>query len=122
MAPVTGPEIMTAAGFILFVLGTVWGAWRYVESKIEKVRTASQETADKVRAESGRQIDAAVAHARLVQAQLAEHKLHVAETYVTKQGLREYTDPIMEAISGVRASIDRLSTRVDQKFDRENGR
>ncbi|MCS0462933.1 hypothetical protein [Rhizobium favelukesii] len=42
------------------------------------------------------------------------HKLHTAEHYVSKAGLRETTDQIMEAISGVKAAVDNMTLRVDR--------
>lgn len=44
---------------------------------------------------------------------LAAHKLHVAETYVTKAGMSEQTAQIMKAIDGVGMKIDRTNERLD---------
>jgi hypothetical protein len=51
-------------------------------------------------------------------ADLAEHKLHVAETYVTKAGMQEQTGQIMRAIEGVGNRIDGLHERLDRAFER----
>ncbi|MBW9089308.1 hypothetical protein JNB91_15845 [Rhizobium wenxiniae] len=37
----------------------------------------------------------------LARDELAAHKLHVAETYINKAGMRETAEQIMEAIHGV---------------------
>lgn len=48
--------------------------------------------------------------------ELAAYKLHVAETFVTKQGLNEQTDRLMRAIEGLGVKIDRTNERMDQAF------
>lgn len=53
------------------------------------------------------------------QRDLAAHKLHVAETYITKQGMRETTEQIMDAISGVKAAVDGLTLRVDRVVENQ---
>jgi hypothetical protein len=58
--------------------------------------------------------DAALAAAQLVAAHLSEHKLHIAETYITKSGHRESTQQLMEAIADVKASMTGLTTRLDR--------
>ena len=47
---------------------------------------------------------------------LAAYKLHVAESFVTKQGLNEQTDRLMRAIEGLGVKIDRTNERMDQAF------
>jgi hypothetical protein len=42
--------------------------------------------------------------------------LHVAESFVTKQGLNEQTDRLMRAIEGLGVKIDRTNERMDQAF------
>jgi hypothetical protein len=48
---------------------------------------------------------------------LASHKLHVAETYVSKQGHRESTDLLMGAITEVKSAIDGTNQRIDRMLD-----
>jgi hypothetical protein len=83
-------------GPIVTLLGFVLGVWWKVEGKI----TAASEKAEKASAD------------------LAEHKLHVAETYVTKAGMQEQTGQIMRAIEGVGNRIDGLHERLDRAFER----
>ncbi|QKK18666.1 hypothetical protein [Rhizobium indicum] len=59
-------------------------------------------------------IDGAKARAEKVEQDLAAHKLHTAEHYVSKQGLRETRDEIMDAIQGVKAAVDHMTARVDR--------
>jgi hypothetical protein len=48
---------------------------------------------------------------------LAGHKLHVAERYVTKAGMQEQTSQIMRAIEGVGSRIDGVHERLDRAFE-----
>lgn len=54
--------------------------------------------------------------------ELAAHKLHVAETYVTKAGMQEQTTQIMKAIEGVGNRIDGLHERLDRAFESKPAR
>ena len=92
--PITFQMIATAVPIIILVL-TIW--WK-VENRIDSA---------KARAEAAAQ-------------SLAEYKTHVAETYVSKQGLREVRDEIMNAIDSVNNNIARINSRIDG-FNRSNG-
>lgn len=46
--------------------------------------------------------------------QLAAHKLHVAETYVTKAGLREFRDEVMTGVRDLKGSVSILHERIDR--------
>lgn len=88
----TGAEITAVVGFGLAVFHTLFGIWKYLDGKVVAQRH------DTERVVSG----------------LAAHKLHVAEAYVSKAGLRETTEQIMEAISGVTAAVDNMTLRIDR--------
>ena len=57
--------------------------------------------------------EGAIALASTAREELAAHKLHVAETFVTKAGMSEQTAQIMKAIDGVSGKLDHLSDRID---------
>lgn len=99
----TGPEIMYVVGFFIAVFGFFFGLWKYVDGKIGSARKDGAEAAG-----------AATALASLAREELAAHKLHVAEHYVSKQGHRESTEQIMEAISGVKSAVDAMTLRIDR--------
>ncbi|MDW9650774.1 hypothetical protein GOB33_22065 [Sinorhizobium meliloti] len=88
----TGAEIMAVVGFMVMLAGAGWRVWARVESKVK----VAEDKADRVAAD------------------LAAQRLHVAETYITKQGMREATESIMEAISGVKTAVDHMTLRVDR--------
>lgn len=87
----TGAEIMAVVGFGILVAGVVsgafWRMWGLIKEAGGKGETAQRE--------------------------LLDHKLHVAETYVTKAGMSEQTAQIMKAIDGVGSKIDRTNERLD---------
>lgn len=82
------------------LLGLVFTVWWKVESKIEAVRAKAQSNSD----------------------ELAAIRLHTAEFYVSKDGLREVTGQIMGAIADVKGSLDSMRDRIDRAFDKPGGR
>lgn len=99
----TGPEIMAVVGFFVMLSGVLWGIWWRIEGKVKEAKDGAMVSAS-----------AAQALAALARDELASHKLHVAETYITKAGMRETTEQIMEAISGVKQAVDHMTVRVDR--------
>lgn len=87
----TGGEIMAVVVFGLTLFGAVttafWRMWGLIKDAGGKGETAQRE--------------------------LLDHKLHVAETYVTKAGLSEQTASLMKAIDSVGAKIDYTNGRLD---------
>lgn len=75
---------MAAVGFMIMVFGAIGRFWFQLNNGLEKGR-----------------------------ADLSAHKLHVAETYVTKAGMSEQTAQIMKAIDNVGTKIDRTNDRLD---------
>lgn len=54
-----------------------------------------------------------------VREELADHRLHVAETYITKAGLRETTDQIISAVNGVKTDVHSLNERIDRIIEHQ---
>ena len=88
----TPEEIMKVVLFFLTVAGSGWAIWWKIDNKVADNRKETERVAGA----------------------LAAHKLHSAETYITKQGLRETTDQIMGAIGGVKAAVENMTLRVDR--------
>jgi hypothetical protein len=88
----TPEEIMKVVLFFLTVAGSGWAIWWKIDNKVADNRKETEKVAEA----------------------LAAHKLHSAETYITKQGLRETTDQIMGAIGGVKAAVENMTLRVDR--------
>ena len=90
----TPQELMTAVLFLLAVIGAVAGFWWRVESKVK----GADDKADRALSE------------------LADHRLHSAETYITKAGMREVKEEIMGALHDVKGSIEHLGGRIDGMY------
>lgn len=93
----TGAELMYVVGFFITVFGSIFGVWRYLDGKL----TANRKDTEKVAQD------------------LAAHRLHIAETYVTKAGMHEQTSQIMKAIEGVGSRIDGLGERLDRLYENQ---
>jgi hypothetical protein len=93
-------------GFLILVIGFVTTAWVRVEAIVNRARTDAMSAAS-----------AAASRAELIAAALGEHRLHVAETYVSKVGLREQTERIMHAIGGVGGQVNTLNERLDRVIE-----
>lgn len=105
----TFQEIAYAILFFLTVSGVLWGIWWRLVSMV-----------DQAKKDGDTKSSANSALASLALDKLAEHKLHVAETYVSKQGLREAVEPIMDAIQGVKGAVDHLSGRIDGVYQQNH--
>lgn len=88
---ITWEQVAFFVALFVGVVGFVSGVWWRVEGKI----TGAKERAEKVSND------------------LSAYKLHVAESYVTKSGMRELKDEILGAVSGIRDDVRHLATRID---------
>lgn len=107
-----------AAGVGATVLGIVAGAFYWLWAQIGRVRDDAEKDVAQVRGEASLRAEAAQALANVVARELADHKLHVAQTYITRQGMREVTDQIMEAIGGLGSQISSMNGRIDRMLER----
>lgn len=107
----TGAEIMAVVGFIVMLMGFLFGLWKYVESQIAKAETRNAAKAD-----------AATALASLTRQELSDCKLRAAETFATKAGMQEQTSQIMRAIESVAHRIDGLTERIDNLMQPKSAR
>ena len=89
--------------FFITLLGVVAGVWWRIEGRV-----------DRAKAEAVLKATEAATEAASVRADLAAHRLHVAEHYITKAGMRETRDEIMDAIQGVKQAVDHMTVRVDR--------
>ncbi|TBY73374.1 hypothetical protein E0H51_23935 [Rhizobium leguminosarum bv. viciae] len=104
----TPEEIMKVILLFLTVSGAGWGIWWKIDGRVRE----SERT-------SGERIGATEAKADRACADLAAHKLHTAEMYVTKAGMQEQTSQIMRAIEGVGNRIDGLNDRLDRLYENQ---
>lgn len=80
-------EIGIALAILGVITGAFWRIWGLIKEAGDEGRDAKED--------------------------LAAHKLHVAETYVTKAGMSEQTAQIMKAIDSVGAKVDSTNVRLD---------
>ncbi|TPL40715.1 hypothetical protein [Mesorhizobium sp. B2-4-6] len=99
--------------FLITVIGFVAGIWWRIEGAIKAARDEVKKDA----ASAHTRADAALAAISLVTDQLAAHRLHVAETYITKAGLREFRDEVMTGVRDLKGSVDTLHERMDRVIE-----
>ena len=96
--------MLTYGNLIVALLGLV-SIWK-IEKKIGSAKTDASTVAL-----------AASALASLTLQELADHKLHLAETYITKVGMRDVNNEIGGAVSGIQDDLDRLNERIDRMHE-----
>ncbi|MGO8211819.1 hypothetical protein ACC782_33605 [Rhizobium ruizarguesonis] len=104
----TPEQLMGAILFFVTLLGAISGVWWRIEGRVDRAKTEAVQKATE-----------AALEAASVRADLAAHKLHVAEHYITKAGMRDTRDEIMEAIHGVKAAVDHMVVRVDRVVENQ---
>jgi hypothetical protein len=80
---------------LITIVGAAFGYWRYFEGQVSKARDKADKVGD----------------------DLAQHRLHVAETYMTKMGMREIKEEVLTAVSGIRDDVRHLVSRIDTMHD-----
>ncbi|MBC7148083.1 MAG: hypothetical protein H5U22_01785 [Rhizobium sp.] len=99
---ITWEQVAFFVGLSFTIIGAVAGVWWRVEGKITTAKKEATNRADEAKQSAARIAD-----------DLAAHKLHVAESYVTKSGLREIKEEILGAVGGIRDDVRHLATRID---------
>lgn len=96
----------------LFTIGTaVIGVVIWLVRLEGRVGSGSKDLSD-----AEKRIDATHALTVLTQNQLADYKTHVAEHYVTKQGMNEQTDRLMKAVNDVGSRVESIGSRIDHFY------
>lgn len=98
-------------GFILTVCGAGGALWFRIESAIRSAR------ADAMLAAA-----TATAKADVLATALGEFRVHVAETYVSKQGLREQVGQVMDLLRDVQNDVGSVNERLDRVIEGQPGR
>lgn len=107
----TEGQVITLLGSLFGLLVAALTIWKFIDNRIG---AAVKDALDRAAA--------AGALATLTQTMLAEHKLHVAENYITKAGMREMRDEIMTGVRELKGSVSGLHERIDQIILAEGGR
>lgn len=93
------------------ILVTIVGVVTWLVRIEGRVAATTKEIVD-----AERKIDGIHALTLLTQNQLAEYKTHVAEHYVTKQGMSEQTDRLMKAVNDVGQRVESIGSRIDNFY------
>lgn len=102
--------IFGLGGFVIAVLGVVGTGWWRMTVMVKDVKAESRQEIAEIRAMSS-----------LALREVAEHRLHTAEEYLTKSGMREITEQIMGAIGGIGVQIAEMRGRIDRVFETPRG-
>lgn len=86
--------------FLIAVFGAVAGIWWRVEGRIDTAKTRAEQVA----------------------AEFASYRTHVAETYITKQGLREQIDQVMGGIADLKSTVEHMNSRIDNFIGKPDSR
>lgn len=134
--PTVYGEMFALGGFVVAVLMAVGTAWWRIHVSItetgDKTRKAISELAAQnrqdiaaVRADLARhesdtdaKVAALSARAALNETALADHRTHVAETYISRENLREAMQPVSVSLSRIDESLRTMSARLDRVFER----
>lgn len=92
--------------FFITVMGSLLAVWARIESIVRAARSDALHAAT-----------AAAAKAETVGAALAEHKLHVAENYVSRVGLREQVGQVMDLLRDVQSDVAHINERIDRVIE-----
>ena len=92
---------------VTIAVGLCFGAFWKIWSLIDQVREELQEKLSDTDKELGDTKKA-----------LADHQLHVAQTYVTQKGMQEQTSQIMRGIESLGTRIDGQMAAVTDRLDR----
>jgi hypothetical protein len=104
--------------FILLLLGSLGAVWLRIEGIVKAARI------DALAAAKDAMLAATTASAKaeVVASALAEHRLHVAEAYVSKVGLREQMGQVMDLLRDVQGDIGHVNERLDRVIDGQSQR
>lgn len=93
-------------GFFFLVVSALAGAWWRMEAVVKAAKEEALAVANM-----------ASTRANILQDGLASLRLHVAEAYVSKQGLREQMEPLFDAVKDVGGQVRHMSERLDRVFE-----
>ncbi|MBZ9939116.1 hypothetical protein LB518_22660 [Mesorhizobium sp. BR1-1-16] len=89
------PVTLWLVGTVVACLSVAFTVWFMIDGKIQRAAAAAQSKADSLAVD------------------FAAYRTHVAETYVSKQGLREFRDEVMSGVRDIKDSMNHLNERID---------
>lgn len=92
--------------FIISVLGALGAIWARIEAIVSRARSEALLAAN-----------SAASKADVVASDLAAHRLHVAETYVSKAGLRDQVGQVLDLVRDVQSDVGSINERLDRVIE-----
>lgn len=89
------PVTLWLVGTVVACMTVAFTVWFMIDGKIQRAAAAAQAKADALAVD------------------FAAYKTHVAESYVSKQGLREFRDEVMSGFRDIKEGITHLNERID---------
>lgn len=99
--------------FMLTVAGVAGAIWIRIERMIQSARADAIAAAEKASLAAL----AASTKAEMVQSALHELRVHIAETYVSKSGLREQVGQVMDLVRDVQSDVGSINERLDRVIE-----
>lgn len=96
---------------LLTIIVTVVGVVTWLVRLEGRVGSTAKDQSD-----AEKRIDGVHALVTLARSELSEYKTHVAEHYVTKQGMNEQTDRLMKAVNDVGQRVESIGSRIDHFY------
>ena len=99
--------------FMLTVAGVAGAIWIRIERMIQSAR------ADAIAAAEKASLAALAANTKveMVQSALHELRVHIAETYVSKAGLREQVGQVHDLVRDVQSDVGSINERLDRVIE-----
>lgn len=92
--------------FILAILGALGGVWARIETIVSRARSEALLAAN-----------TAASRADVVAAGLSDLRLHVAQSYVSKEGLREQMSQLVDLVRDVQNDVGQVNSRLDRVIE-----
>lgn len=102
----TWEQLAGAIAFFLLVSGALWGIWWKISGLVDAVKKDLTSS-----------VSSATALAALAREEVAQLRLHAAESFMTKVDMRESTEQLLNAINAIKSSVDGTNQRIDRMYD-----
>jgi hypothetical protein len=99
--------------FMLTIAGVAGTIWFRIERMVQSARTDAIAAADKASLSAL----AATTKVEMVQSALTELRVHIAETYVSKSGLREQVGQVLDLVRDVQSDVGSINDRLDRVIE-----
>lgn len=99
--------------FMLTIAGVAGTIWFRIERMVQSARADAIAAADKTNLSAL----AATTKVEMVRSALTELRVHIAETYVSKSGLREQVGQVLDLVRDVQSDVGSINERLDRVIE-----